>query len=159
MNWLAKMRVDENFKKAMPFLFRWEGGHDNDPKDRGGETKWGISQRAYPKLNIAALTKGQARGLYYRDYWLKAGCDKQPWPFCLVVFDCAVNQGVGRAKKFIKKAVDWRDFLFLRIDHYVRLAQNDPDQRRFFRGWINRVRALYNKVKADIAKEASGRIY
>ena len=32
-----------------------EGGYVNDPNDAGGETKWGISKRSYPYLDIANL--------------------------------------------------------------------------------------------------------
>ncbi|WP_425526518.1 glycosyl hydrolase 108 family protein [Xanthomonas oryzae] len=46
-----------------------EGGYVNDPRDPGGETQWGISKRAYPELNIRALTRDQAIEIYRRDYW------------------------------------------------------------------------------------------
>lgn len=45
------------------------GGYTNDPKDAGGETKWGISKRAHPQLNIKALTYSQAVDTYKTQYW------------------------------------------------------------------------------------------
>ena len=48
-----------------------EGGYVNDPTDPGGETNYGISKRAYPKIDIKALTKHEAVKIYYKDYWVK----------------------------------------------------------------------------------------
>lgn len=49
--------MDSNFTKAMQFISKWEGEYSNDPFDPGGETKYGISKRAYPNLDIKNLTK------------------------------------------------------------------------------------------------------
>jgi len=51
-----------------------EGGFVDNPADPGGRTKYGISQRAYPGLDIAGLTVDDARAIYWRDYWRPAGC-------------------------------------------------------------------------------------
>ena len=61
----------ELFDKAMNFVGLMEGGYVNDPIDKGGETKYGISKRSYPNLDIKNLTKEQAREIYYKDFWLK----------------------------------------------------------------------------------------
>ncbi|MBI5843910.1 MAG: hypothetical protein HZB23_04475 [Deltaproteobacteria bacterium] len=45
-----------------------EGGYVNDPADPGGETRFGISRRAYPNEDIKALTRERAAEIYYRDY-------------------------------------------------------------------------------------------
>ena len=50
-------------------LIRREGGYVNDPADAGGETKYGISKRSYPNLDIANLTKQEAYSIFERDYW------------------------------------------------------------------------------------------
>ncbi|WP_460988842.1 glycosyl hydrolase 108 family protein, partial [Staphylococcus aureus] len=41
------MTFDECFEK----LIGHEGCYSNNPKDPGGETKWGVSKRAYPALD------------------------------------------------------------------------------------------------------------
>lgn len=79
-----------------------EGGLVNDPNDPGGLTNWGISQRAYPNLDIRNLSKDQAKQLYSTDYWLKAQCDKLPPALALCVFDSAVNAGVGTVPDLLK---------------------------------------------------------
>lgn len=58
-----------NFNDAFEEIIGLEGGYVNDPDDPGGETKWGISKRAYPNLNIASLTIEDAKEIYWKDYW------------------------------------------------------------------------------------------
>ena len=52
------------FEVAVDFILSVEGGLVDDPTDPGGLTKFGISQRAYPKLNIRDLTADTAKALY-----------------------------------------------------------------------------------------------
>ena len=82
-----------------------EGGYSDDPNDSGGKTKFGISQKAYPDLDIAALTLADAKAIYKRDYWDKIKGDLLHYPLNIYVFDCAVNQGVGTAIKLLQKTV------------------------------------------------------
>lgn len=93
------------FDKAMEHVFKWEGGYVNDPRDPGGETKYGISKRAYPVLDIASLTKEDAKSIYKRDYWDKVRGDNLPEPIAIFVFDTAVNQGVFYASTMLQNAV------------------------------------------------------
>jgi lysozyme family protein len=127
-----------SFEKSIAFVLKWEGGYVNDPSDRGGETRYGISKRVYPDLDIKNLTKEQAVEIYRKDYWERSGADKMTWPICLVHFDTAVNCGVGKATVLRAKANDWKDYLILRIEHYNRL-----NQPKFLTGWINRVIDLW----------------
>ena len=57
-------------------VLKHEGGYVNDPSDPGGETKYGISKRAFPDLDIKNLTEEQAILIYYDEYWLDAKVDK-----------------------------------------------------------------------------------
>src|ERR1700687_938428 len=95
-----------NFRVSLQFTLKWEGGYVNSPSDPGGETKWGISKRAYPNLDIANLTADQASCIYTQDDWLKAGCDNLPLPYCTVVFDSAVNDGVSTATGWLRQAAN-----------------------------------------------------
>lgn len=135
--------MSNNFDRSIAFVLKHEGGYVNDPRDAGGETNYGISKRAYPELDIKALTVVEATEIYRRDYWQKAGCDALDWPLCLVVLDTAVNMGVGKAQDFNDRALNWSDYLFMRIEHYVGL-----NQPAFLRGWINRCLDLWREAKA-----------
>ena len=46
-----------------------EGEISNLKDDSGGITKYGISSRAYPNIDVANITKEDARHLYRNDYW------------------------------------------------------------------------------------------
>lgn len=100
--------MNSGFQPAVERVLRAEGGYVNDPADPGGETKYGISRRAYPALDIAALTEDDARAIYRRDYWDACRGDSLPSPLDQLVFDAAVNQGVGAAVKMLQAAVGVR---------------------------------------------------
>ena len=98
-----------NFDTAFERLIGHEGGYVNNPADPGGETKYGISKRAYPDVDIAALTVEQAKAIYLRDYWGRAQCDTLPPAVAFQVFDTAVNSGIGQAIRFLQRAVGVAD--------------------------------------------------
>ena len=58
----------EKFKKAFNYVLKNEGRYVNDPEDPGKETKYGISQRSYPNLNIRQLSLKDAEKIYFCDY-------------------------------------------------------------------------------------------
>ena len=64
------------FLKAFEYLMYNEGGYVNDKQDAGGETRYGISKRSYPQLDIKSLTRDQARQIYFVDFWMKAKCEQ-----------------------------------------------------------------------------------
>lgn len=93
------------FDTAFEICVNHEGGYSNDPQDPGGETKYGISKRAYPGEDIAGMTLERARELYERDYWEKASCHLMDPGLALIVFDAAVNNGVGQAARWLQSAL------------------------------------------------------
>ena len=93
------------FDQAFEIVVGHEGGYSNNPNDPGGETKFGISKRSYPNLNIAQLTLDQAKAIYAADFWKRAGCDLCDPGLALVLFDAAVNNGVGQAVRWLQAAV------------------------------------------------------
>ncbi|MDH4319877.1 MAG: N-acetylmuramidase [Desulfobulbaceae bacterium] len=100
------------FEKAFKALIGVEGGYVNDPADPGGETKYGISKRSYPSLNIAALTITQAMGIYKRDFWDKARLDEiVDQAIAEEVFDSMVNIG-PKVMRWLQRAynlTNWND--------------------------------------------------
>ncbi|EOS94163.1 glycoside hydrolase family 108 protein [Erwinia tracheiphila] len=157
------------FIHAIDYMLTAEGGYVNDPADRGGETKFGISKRSYPALNIAELTQEQASEIYYRDYWLKTGCDRLPAGISLAVFDGAVQHGYKTAIQQLQRALRVADdgiigartlaateaiqplLLFVRLMNqrsqtYARIIAHSPVQIRFMNGWFNRLDKLTASV-------------
>lgn len=139
---------DNEFEKSMKFVFERENGLVEDKDDPGGLTKYGISQKSYPYIDIKNLTPEKAEEIYYRDYWLKADCDKMSFPFNLIVFDTAVHCGRSKAKKFLTNSLGWEDYLFNRIEFYASLKTKIAKKR--LRGWVNRVIILYKVVKEEM---------
>ncbi|WP_392434927.1 glycoside hydrolase family 108 protein [Yersinia sp. HM-2024] len=157
------------FIHAIDYMLAAEGGYVNDPTDKGGETKYGISKRSYPNLNIAALTQEQATEIYFRDYWLKTHCESLPPGISLAVFDGAVQHGYKVASQQLQRALRVADdgvigaktlaaaesitplLLFVRLMNqrsqtYTRLIANSPAQIRFMNGWFNRLDKLTTAV-------------
>lgn len=93
-----------NFEKAVEFVMSKEGGYVNDPDDSGGETKWGISKRSYPAIDIRNLAASDAVGIYQKDYWLRLRCGELPRGLDFLVFDAAVNQGPAAAVWMLQQA-------------------------------------------------------
>ena len=93
-----------DFEQAFQRVLGSEGGYSNDPRDPGGETKFGISRLAYPGEDIKDMTVERAREIYRRDYWGPAGCDAVPDGAKLPLFDAAVNSGVKTAIKLLQRA-------------------------------------------------------
>jgi lysozyme family protein len=129
-----------NFDTAFERLIGHEGDYVNHPKDPGGETKFGISKRQYPNVNIAALTLEDAKAIYRRDYWNVVGGDDLPYPIAFEVFDAGVNHGVSRS-------LDINPDLFIRRFNGVRLEffTNLRTWPAFGKGWARRVA---NNLKA-----------
>jgi lysozyme family protein len=89
---------------ALETTLKWEGGYTIDT---GGKTKFGISQNAYPNLDIPNLTLDAAKAIYKRDYWDRIKGDQiKDQGLANVVFDLAVNAGVGQASKMLQQAAN-----------------------------------------------------
>ena len=93
------------FDQAVGYVLEDEGGYVNDPTDPGGETNFGISRTADPDLPIAHLTEDDAKNIYFRDYWMPAGCAEVPPPIAYALLDGAVNMGVRPAVRHLQYAV------------------------------------------------------
>jgi lysozyme family protein len=101
--------MPDPFEAAVDFVLTAEGGFVDDPSDPGGLTKFGISQRAYPHLNIRELTIEDAKTLYRKDYWDRCSCDKLPAGIAFIVFDAAVNQGVSASIRILQRALNVKE--------------------------------------------------
>jgi lysozyme family protein len=59
------------YENAVEHLMVHEGGYANNKADADGETKYGISKRSYPHMDIKNLTRDKARQIYFCDFGLK----------------------------------------------------------------------------------------
>ena len=158
----------QRFRQALEVVLAHEGGYVNDPADPGGETKYGISKRSYPHLDIKSLTKKQAAEIYYRDWWLKYTYgDIADLAVATKAFDLSVNMGSANAHRILQRAVNWTEKKQLKVDgilgsktltavnqadpvrvvqamrfaaaeYYYLLAKNRSASRKYLFGWLNR---------------------
>lgn len=149
----------KDFEKAVAFTIKWEGGYVNDPDDPGGETKYGITKKSYPDIDIKSLTVDDAKEIYWNDYWLKSGCENLEPKTAVAVFDTAVNTGVGKTLQFLEKAsgTDDKKSIFLlneRENFYRNLAMNNSKFKKYLKGWINRINDLRKTLGLTSPKTA-----
>lgn len=140
-----------------------EGGYQNGANDHGGETKYGISKRAYPHLDIPNITQDMARDIFKNDYFNKISgeklFEKNPGVAAHLA-DVAFNSGPGKAaemlsdvlglpkqKRITQEMIDRipgddslvKKLSARRSEFYHSLAANDPVNARNLRGWMNRL--------------------
>jgi len=96
-----------SFDRAFAKTLQHEGGYTNNPtgQDPGGETKYGISKRSYPDVDIGGLTVEDAKRIYRRDFWDALRLDELPELVGETVFDAAVNSGRRAAVLWLQKAI------------------------------------------------------
>jgi len=154
-----------NFDRAIEKTLIHEGGDKftSDPNDRGGDTKFGISQRAYPELDIKSLTEKAAKEIYKRDYWDKVKADQiNSQQVAENIFDTAVNMGVRTASLMAQEVLDIKPadgiigpqslehinvasvdlfiskYTLLKVSHYVEICRKNKSQKKYLLGWMNR---------------------
>jgi len=104
------------FKVALEFTLRWEGGFVHHPKDPGGPTKYGITQKTYdesrrqlglPQKSVAKLTREEAEKIYFFRFWAEvARLTDQAWfEFKVALFDTFVQFGIGGGTMLWQQAV------------------------------------------------------
>ena len=89
---------------ASMIIIDLEGG-DKVITDSGGLTKYGVSQKAYPDLDIRNLSFDDAAKIFKTDYWDLVKGDQLPSPLNIYVADAAYNMGPGTAMKILQRAL------------------------------------------------------
>lgn len=115
------MTGTQAYHHSLDFVLEREGGLVFDPRDPGGLTNLGISFRWLRTIGLAgdidgdgdvdaadirAITRADAELLYHRHFWSAVGADMLPNRLACVVFDTAVNCGVGRAARLLQRSLN-----------------------------------------------------
>jgi len=157
-----------NFDLAIDKTLAHEGGSTltNDANDRGGATKYGISQKSYPDVDIPGLTETQAKEIYQRDYWDRVRADDiHSQTIAENIFDTCVNMGVRSGSRLAQSAlnIDPADgiigsqslqiinaadeklfsakFALAKMQRYADICTADSSQKKYLLGWLNRTLA------------------
>jgi lysozyme family protein len=113
------------FDEAFRDLILIEGGYSNDPRDRGGRTKYGITEAVARTFGYAGPMQDMdlptAKSIYRRAYWDMLRLDEVAVgagaSIAVELFDTAVNMGQLVAGRFLQIALnafnregqDWPD--------------------------------------------------
>lgn len=154
------------FLKAVSVLLDvFETGELVEQAGGDGATKWGITKRSYPDINIADLTREQALDIYWRDWWLKEGYNELPPILGEQTFFAAVNVGPRPAVMILQRAIraTGKDhviddgvlgsitkaavgrsdpamvsiaFRSEQAGYYRELVSNHPPHRTYLNGWL-----------------------
>ena len=169
-----------NFQDSLKLILQFEGGFVDDASDRGGRTNYGVTQKVYSAwllsqnlkdADVKNITPDEVATIYQNQYWNSSPAKLAKDSLNTVIFDCAVNSGVGRATKtlqnalsvvadgsFGQKSIDALNacdsvatankFLDTRASFYKAICINSPSQQKFLNGWLNRVNILRKVVDA-----------
>lgn len=159
------------FCHAIAVVLTHEGGYVYDPNDPGGETKYGISKRSYPRLDIKNLSRDEAVNIYRKDWWERHRYGEiQNVYVATKVFDLAINLGAVGAHTLLQRALHAcgrRDVAIdgilgpqtlgaanqvdpgqclvalraLAAERYRRLIEANPALARYENGWLKRAYA------------------
>ncbi|MCU7934139.1 MAG: peptidoglycan-binding protein [Candidatus Thiodiazotropha sp. (ex Dulcina madagascariensis)] len=160
------------FDIALQHVLAVEGGYANDPADRGGATRFGISQTAHPTLDIERMSPEDARAIYRDDYWDRVHCDALPGRLAVALFDAAVNHGPRRAVTLLQQTLGVSvdgingpvtqaaahaagadtliDYLTSRARFYTDITLAESTQSRFLNGWLRRLFLLHTFIHDNI---------
>lgn len=166
--------MTENFREALAFVLEQEKGFSQSKADRGGATNHGISLRFLQGIDPAAtvdtiknLTRDEAAELYWEHFWKACKCSTLPVQLGVAVFDCAVNQGPGTARRLLQRTLKVKDDGYLGpvtltaalrcklmptlVDFLARRAKryaldDDEQIKTHGRGWFTRLFELQLKV-------------
>lgn len=133
--------IEKGFQKDESDPGNWTGGEKGKGVLKG--TKYGISAKSYPTLDIENLTLDQAKDIFWRDYWNVCGCELYPWNRALCIFDMSVNQGAGEARLFNLHYPDPIEFMTQRALRYTRTPGFETDGH----GWLERLFTVFKKAQ------------
>ena len=180
------MAPQPRFYFCLDFVLGREGGYSDHPADRGGATNCGVTQGLYdsvrevlgkPQRAVRLITEVEVRHIYEREFWRPPKCHLMTPPLDLLLFDSAVQHGVGRAAKLLQSVVgvfqdgavgpktmgaitdfERRKGVFGLVRVYVErrrwfyadIIRNDPSQKVFEKGWENRLNATQAACEKDL---------
>lgn len=150
--------MKQNYQTAIDFVFKYEGGYVNNPKDPGGPTNRGITLKtaqAFWKKNATAedvknMPKSVAETIYRQQYADKINFNTLPHGLDLCALDAAVMSGPARATRWLTNAKTIDEYQTNRLNFYKSLKIWPT----FGKGWTARIVAG-TKVAKGLPLDAS----
>jgi lysozyme family protein len=102
-----------NFKECLDLVLKSEGGYVDDPRDSGGCTNLGITQKSLEEWLghdvdekfMRKLTPEMAAPFYEQKYWRPCYGEILPRGLDFIVFSMGVNAGPGRSVKLLQQSI------------------------------------------------------
>ena len=103
-----------NFRASLSLVLAHEGGFVDHPKDPGGPTNNGVTQRVYDayrsyhglkQQSVKYILESEISDIYNKNYWRLVRGDSLPCGIDYAVFDFGVNSGVSRAIKYLQMTI------------------------------------------------------
>lgn len=105
--------MSPEFKQCVSRVKGVEGDYSNNKSDRGGKTRFGITEAVARKHGYVGLMSelpwAVAEQIYFVDYWDKLNLEsvsKLSHGIAEEMFDTGVNCGIGNAGEFLQRALN-----------------------------------------------------
>ena len=190
---IKRFKLMATYSYAIPYTLDFEGGLSDDPFDRGGITKYGVSlvfakgtknlklfdkdgDGDIDRNDIKELSIDDAKEAFKLYFWDPVDLDDiTSEKKAFVIFDSNVNHGLGNSIPMLqrtcvklgmnisidgifgpntKNAFELADedlfcdeFLDVRKNFYYKIVQRNPSQKKFLKGWLNRINGIKNILK------------
>ena len=157
-----------SFETSIFFVKDAEGfDNEGDRTDRGGRTKWRISEKYHPRDKYpefwSSPTWEEAKKIYFQEYWGPSKASELPEHYQAVHLDCAIHSGVSQAAFILQRGLGvaddgkigpktisraWDDYgrvehiLAFRNEYLERVIEKYPEQVAYRVGWSRRLLRL-----------------
>lgn len=104
----------QNYDRALRRSLTWEGGWSNHPRDPGGATMRGVTQRVYDAFRrqqgratrtVRQIEHDELQLIYRELYAEKVRFDELPHGVDAVMLDAAIHSGPAQAAKWLQRAL------------------------------------------------------
>ena len=122
---------DEMIDQLIDDVIEREGDYSNHPADRGGSTRWGVTEAVARRQGYMAdmrrLPQSDAAAIYRRLYWIAPRFGEvavRAPKLAGELFDTGINMGTGTATGFLQRALNAlnrgaKDYADLVVDRHV----------------------------------------
>lgn len=167
----------ESLEVALAWVLAHEGGFVNHPKDPGGATNKGVTQRVYDGYrarrglaprSVRGISAEEVAEIYRAQYWQAVRADELPAGLDYAVFDYAVNSGPRRAAMDLQRElgvkvdgvigqvtlaacarVDVFELIVRLCERRMRFLRALKHWPTFGRGWTRRVMGQFEGAQDD----------
>jgi lysozyme family protein len=127
--------MEANRNQVLKYIGLSEGGYVNNPKDPGGPTDRGITQKTYdawndlkkrPRKAVKGITQMEADNIIYEQYMLPVKFSSLPSGVDYAVVDFSVNSGASAAVKVLQRVLGLKEDGVLGVVTLAAINKVDP---------------------------------